>query len=66
MPRRKLTEKEWKRIAEAKRECPCLKNSTIAMLFDVSQSRVGEVIRAEQAEYETKRRRFERQVEGEF
>ena len=45
MPILKLTESDKRKIVEAKRQCPCLKQSTLAMIFDVSPARVGEIIR---------------------
>ena len=45
MPILKLTETDKKRMIEAKRQCPCLKQSTIAMIFGVSPARVGEILR---------------------
>lgn len=45
MPILKLTETHKRRMIEAKRQCPCLKQSTLAMIFGVSPARVGEILR---------------------
>jgi hypothetical protein len=45
MPVLKLTQTHKRRMIEAKRQCPCLKQSTLAMIFGVSPARVGEILR---------------------
>ena len=49
MPIYKLTDRDRKKILHAKRECPCIKQRLLAYLFDISPSRVGEVLREEEA-----------------
>ena len=45
MPRYKLSDKDRKKISYIKRECPCITKALLAYIFDISPSRVGEVIR---------------------
>lgn len=45
MPILKLTEKDKRKMIAAKEACPCLKQSTLAMIFDCSPARVGEILR---------------------
>lgn len=45
MPILKLSDADRRRMIEAKRQCPCLKQSTLAMIFNVSPARVGEILR---------------------
>ena len=45
MPVLKLKQSDRRKMIEAKRQCPCLKQSTLAMIFNVSPARVGEILR---------------------
>ena len=45
MPILKLKASDRRKMVEAKRQCPCLKQSTLAMIFDCSPARVGEILR---------------------
>jgi DNA-binding Lrp family transcriptional regulator len=49
MPLYKVSYKERRMIVEIKDECPCITNAAIARIFRISQSRVGEIIREEEA-----------------
>ena len=46
MPKLKLTDRDRRIMVELKEECPCITNAALARIFHVSQSRVGEIIRA--------------------
>ena len=45
MPKLKLTDRDRRMMVEIKEECPCVTNAALARIFQVSQSRVGEIIR---------------------
>ena len=47
MPKLKLTDRDRKKLVYAKEQCPCITNALLAYLFDISPSRVGEVLREE-------------------
>jgi hypothetical protein len=47
MPKVKLTNLDRKKIAHVKTNCPCITNALLAYIFDISPSRVGEVLREE-------------------
>lgn len=46
MPIRKLSDDAAKRMVGLKERCPCITNADLAYAFKMSQSRVGEIIRA--------------------
>ncbi len=50
MPKYKLTDRNRKKISEVKRKCPCITNATLAYIFDISPSRVSEVLREDNKE----------------
>jgi len=45
MPKHKLSNTDRVKIVRVKRDCPCITQSTLAYIFDISPSRVGEVLR---------------------
>jgi hypothetical protein len=45
MPKLKLTDKDKRRIIELKDECPCVTNAALARIFEMSPSRISEVLR---------------------
>lgn len=52
MPRFKLTDKDREKIVVTKRDCPCIKNTTLAYIFNVSPCRIGEVLREDEGKYQ--------------
>ena len=48
MPKYKLTDRNRKKMVYVKQACPCIKKSLLAYIFDISPSRVGEVLREEE------------------
>jgi predicted transcriptional regulator len=55
MPKYKLTNENRKRIVLLKRESPCLTNAALARIFNISQSRVGEVLKADHNKYRSEK-----------
>jgi hypothetical protein len=53
MPKYKLTDKNRKKLLHVKAECPCITKALIAYIFDLSPSRVGEIIREEEERVKT-------------
>ena len=47
MPKLKLTDRNRKKMVYVKTYCPCITNALLAYIFDISPSRVGEVLREE-------------------
>ena len=47
MPRYKLTDRNRQKMVYVYKQCPCIKKSLLAYIFDISPSRVGEVLREE-------------------
>lgn len=45
MPKYKITDKNRKKLVTVKQGCPCIRNSMLAYIFDISPSRVGEILR---------------------
>jgi len=56
MPRYKLSDPNKKKLLYVWRDCPCIKKSTLAYIFDISPSRVGEVIREDDQAIERRRK----------
>jgi hypothetical protein len=50
MPRYKISDTNRKKLIKVKTEYPNVRNSTLAMIFNLSQSRVGEIVREHEAE----------------
>jgi len=48
MPRYKLTDRNRQKMVYVYKQCPCIKKSLLAYIFDISPSRVGEVLREEE------------------
>ena len=45
MPKYKLTDRDIRKIRELKERTPCVTNASIASCFDVSPSRISEILR---------------------
>jgi hypothetical protein len=52
MPKYKLTNKDREKIVVTKRDCPCIKNTTLAYIFNCSPCRIGEILKADEGKYE--------------
>jgi hypothetical protein len=50
MGRQKLSDENRKIMLEVWYSCPCVSKATLARIFNISQCRVGEIIREENAE----------------
>lgn len=45
MPLVKLTDTNKAKILEVKRRCPCITNTTLAYIFDISPSRITDILK---------------------
>lgn len=49
MPKIKISDRDRKKMVMVKERCPCIQKALLAEIFDISPSRVGEILREEEA-----------------